>query len=88
MAIDTHEKAVNLTEQALEKLVDGDQKAAEKLIAQAKKLDPEAPAEVVWDIDEDTVHRRAYELWEESGRPEGKHQEHWDRAIDELRGKS
>ena len=88
MAIDAHKKAVKLTEQALEKLVDGDQNAAEKSIAQAKKLDPEAPAEVVWDIDEDTIHRRAYELWKESGRPEGKHQEHWDRATDELRGKS
>ncbi len=29
---------------------------------------------------------RAYELWQESGCPEGKQEEHWFRAERELRG--
>ena len=29
---------------------------------------------------------RAYQLWQESGCPEGKHDEHWFRAERELRG--
>lgn len=53
MADDKHEKALDLTEQALEKLTEGDEKAADKLIAEAKKLDPTAPAEVVEAMDED-----------------------------------
>ena len=50
-----HDKALDLTEQALEKLTDGDEKAADTLIAEAKKLDPDAPAEVVADLDEDAA---------------------------------
>ena len=57
MADDKHEKALDLTEQALEKLTEGDEKAADKLIAEAKKLDPSAPAEVVDAMDEDAEPR-------------------------------
>ncbi len=53
MADDKHEKALDLTEQALEKISDGDGAAADKLIEQAKKLDKTAPAEVLNDLDED-----------------------------------
>ncbi len=31
---------------------------------------------------------RAYEIWQESGRPNGKHEEHWYRAERELRARS
>ena len=55
MADDKHDKAVDLTEQALEKLTEGDEKAADRLIAEAKKLDPDAPAEVVKDMEEDAA---------------------------------
>ena len=55
MADDKHEKALDLTEQALEKLTDGDEAAADKLIKEAKKLDPSAPAEVVKDMEEDAA---------------------------------
>ena len=55
MADDKHEKALDLTEQALEKLTDGDEVAADALIKEAKKLDPSAPAEVVADLDEDAA---------------------------------
>ncbi len=55
MADDKHEKALDLTEQALEKLTDGDEAAADKLIKEAKKLDPSAPAEVMQDLDEDAA---------------------------------
>ena len=55
MSDDKHEKALDLTEQALEKLTEGDDKAADKLLNEAKKLDPSAPAEVVQDLDEDAA---------------------------------
>jgi len=49
---DRHEKALDLTEQALEKLDSGDEGAADKLIAEAKKLDKSAIEEVVADLGE------------------------------------
>jgi hypothetical protein len=36
-------------------------------------------------IDLDEVRKRAYELYEESGRLEGRHEENWYRAESELR---
>ena len=52
MAEDKHDKAVDLTEQALDAMEEGDKKAAEKLIAEAKKLDPSGVDEVVDDLEE------------------------------------
>jgi uncharacterized protein HemY len=57
MSDNKHEKAIDLTEQALEKLTEGDEKAADKLIEQAKRLDPSAAEEVVQDLDEDAQNR-------------------------------
>jgi hypothetical protein len=37
--------------------------------------------------DMDDVRRRAYELYEQSGRLEGKHDEHWLRAEEEIRNR-
>ena len=54
---DKHEKALDLTEEALEKLSDGDEKAADALLQEAKKLDKTAPEEVVSDLDEDAKTR-------------------------------
>ncbi len=54
---DKHEKALDLTEEALEKLGDGDEKAADALLQEAKKLDKTAPEEVVSDLDEDAKTR-------------------------------
>lgn len=45
-----HEQALDLTEQALEALDKGDEGRADKLIEEAKKLDPTAPAEIVEDL--------------------------------------
>jgi hypothetical protein len=33
---------------------------------------------------EDRIRRRAYEIWEREGRPHGREQEHWDRAVQEI----
>lgn len=33
---------------------------------------------------EEKIRQRAYELWEAEGRPDGKQQEHWDRAVREI----
>jgi Protein of unknown function (DUF2934) len=33
---------------------------------------------------EESVRARAYALWEEEGRPDGKHLEHWRRAASET----
>ncbi len=57
MADEKHEKALDLTEQALEKLTKGDDKAADQLLEKAKKLDQTAVAEVVEDLDEDAANR-------------------------------
>ncbi len=47
-----HEQALDLTEQALEALEQGDERQADRLIEKAKKLDPSAPAEIVEDLGE------------------------------------
>ncbi len=52
MSDDKHDKALDLTEQALDALVEGDEKAAAKLVQKAKALDPEAVEEVVHDLEE------------------------------------
>ena len=49
---DKHEKALDLTEQALDAMNEGDEKAADTLLEKAKKLDPTAPKEVLQDLDE------------------------------------
>jgi len=49
---DKREKALDLTEKALEALDKGDEKQADHLIEKAKKLDPSAPAEIVEDLKE------------------------------------
>ena len=49
---DKHEKALDLTEKALDAIDHGDAKTADKLIAEAKKLDPTAPEEVLHDLEE------------------------------------
>ena len=49
---DKHEKALDLTEEALEALDTGDEAKADKLIDQAKRLDPTALQEVVDDLAE------------------------------------
>jgi Protein of unknown function (DUF2934) len=35
---------------------------------------------------EEDIKARAYAIWEEEGRPEGKHLEHWTRAAQEFDG--
>lgn len=49
---DKHEKALDLTEEALDAMEDGDEAKADKLINEAKKLDPSAPKEVLKDLEE------------------------------------
>jgi len=36
---------------------------------------------------EESIRRRAHQIWEDEGRPEGKEAEHWDRAAREVAGK-
>ena len=33
---------------------------------------------------QEEIRKRAHQIWEEEGRPEGKDSEHWDRAAREL----
>ena len=37
--------------------------------------------------DDDKLRERAYAIWEQEGRPEGRDQDHWYRADQELNGK-
>jgi len=46
-----HDKARGLAEKALDKLVEGDEAAGDKLIKQAEKIDPTAIDEVAEDLD-------------------------------------
>lgn len=50
---DRHEKARDLAEDALGELAKGREDEADRLIAEAKKLDESALAEVVQDLEED-----------------------------------
>jgi hypothetical protein len=54
---------------------------AEAMIATARNAVIEGNAT----IDLDEVRKRAYELYEEGGRTEGRHEENWYRAETELR---
>lgn len=49
----THEKARELAEGALDRMADGDEKAADALIERSKEMDPTAAAEVVAELEED-----------------------------------
>lgn len=33
---------------------------------------------------EQEIRKRAHEIWESEGRPEGRHEHHWQRAKDEV----
>ena len=33
---------------------------------------------------EDRIRKRAHALWEQNGRPEGQHEEHWHQASQEA----
>jgi DUF2934 family protein len=35
-------------------------------------------------MDEEQIQKRAYELWEKAGRPEGREEEFWERARESL----
>ena len=38
--------------------------------------------------DDERIRRRAYEIWEREGRPEGREAEHWRKAAEELASES
>jgi hypothetical protein len=40
----------------------------------------------VTDDRQDRIRQRAHEIWEQAGRPEGAHQEHWEQAPAEIDG--
>jgi hypothetical protein len=35
--------------------------------------------------DDERIRRKAYEIWESEGRPEGRHNDHWRRAHDNFK---
>jgi Protein of unknown function (DUF2934) len=45
---------------------------------------PKRPEDMAGVPDEDAIRRRAYELWEADGRPDGRDEEYWHRAEREL----
>ncbi len=55
---------------------------------ESKRPQPVAPAAFKADGDiEDRIRQRAYELYEQEGRQEGRDQEYWFRAEAEIRGR-
>jgi DUF2934 family protein len=51
--------------------------------ASAQEVHQPSMAEQISTTEED-IRARAYAIWEDEGRPEGKHLEHWGRAKDEV----
>jgi uncharacterized protein HemY len=47
------ERAHDIAEEGLDKLIEGDKEASEKLIDQAKKIDPKAVAELAEEVERD-----------------------------------
>ncbi|WP_254016458.1 DUF2934 domain-containing protein [Mesorhizobium escarrei] len=35
---------------------------------------------------QERIRRRAHAIWEQAGRPDGAHQQHWDQAAAEIDG--
>jgi len=35
---------------------------------------------------DELIRRRAYAIWEKEGRPQGRHEEHWRQAHEEMHG--
>jgi len=81
---DKHEKALDLTEAALEALDKGDEAKADKLIDQAKKLDPTALKEVVQDLAE--AERGADSLDQQEVGEEDLDDEEFDEEDEEAAG--
>jgi uncharacterized protein HemY len=48
-----HERAHDMAEKGLDKVVEGDKKTGEKLIDKAKKLDPSAVDELAKEVEQD-----------------------------------
>lgn len=38
--------------------------------------------------DQERIRRRAYQIWEREGRPEGRHEQHWAQACQEIAAES
>jgi hypothetical protein len=38
------------------------------------------------DAGTEEIRRRAYQIWQEKGQPEGRDQDHWNQAVREIRG--
>ncbi|WP_158914517.1 DUF2934 domain-containing protein [Caulobacter sp. S45] len=38
------------------------------------------------DVEHERIRNRAYEIWEQEGRPEGRDVDHWDKATRDLAG--
>ncbi|MCR6631637.1 MAG: DUF2934 domain-containing protein [Magnetospirillum sp.] len=53
-------------------------------IEYGEKRGPDLPLET----NLDRIRRRAFEIWEAEGRPEGRHREHWLQAEREILGDS
>jgi hypothetical protein len=55
--------------------------------SQERQQDPAAEQQSVREeVAHEEIARRAHELWEQDGRPEGRHEEHWMEAEKQLRG--
>jgi uncharacterized protein HemY len=57
---DKRERAHDMAEEGLDKIVDGDRKTGEKLIDKAKKLDPGAVDELAREVEKDKEEAERY----------------------------
>lgn len=63
--------------------------AAKKKAPAAKKSAPKTAAKSVTkkEITDEQIGVRAHQIWLDEGRPEGRSEQHWQQACQELRGK-
>lgn len=79
--VDEHQGEIEAGARDAERALDGPERAA-LLEAEAIGKSRAAPDP---ESDEDQVRMRAYDIWEREGRPEGRHADHWRRALEELK---
>jgi len=46
--------------------------------------EPILPLELEMDDKDEAIKLRAYQIWEQAGRPQGEQDSHWRRALEEL----
>jgi hypothetical protein len=64
------------------------QQASNQRPSEASEQNAEERQQIRETVTHEEIARRAHELWEQDGCPEGRHEQHWTEAEKQLRGSS